>query len=53
LFGAKRSKIGHIKQLWQPKLQTFFDMDFCFASSKHQLKMHKISILSSNILLEK
>ena len=49
----KAAKLGIQKQLWQPKLQTFFEMDFCFVSSKDQAKMCKISVLSSHGLQEK
>jgi hypothetical protein len=43
IFGAKSSEIGHTK----------IALDFCFMSSKDQLKMCKISVLSSHALPEK
>ena len=52
-LGQKVVKLGIQKQLWQPKLQTFFELDFCFESSKDQLKMCKITILSSHAWPEK
>jgi hypothetical protein len=49
-FGEKAAKLGIQKQLWHPKLQTLFEMDFCFASSMDQLKMNKITILSPHFV---
>jgi hypothetical protein len=50
VFGAEISQIGHKKQLWQPKLQIFFEFDFWYVSSKNQIKMCKIHILSFHAL---
>jgi hypothetical protein len=46
VFGAKTVEWHIKKQLWQLKLQTYLVMNFCFVSSKNQLKMCKISTLS-------
>ena len=46
VFEPKAAKLHIQKQLWQPKGQTFYEMNFCFVSSKDQIKMCKITILS-------
>jgi hypothetical protein len=46
----KASKLRIQKEIWQSKLQTFFAIGICFASSKDELIMCKISILSSHAL---
>ncbi len=49
----KLAQLHIVKQLKEPKLQLFFEMDFCFVSYRDQTKMCKIIILSSHALLEK
>jgi hypothetical protein len=53
-FGAKSNEIGHTKTALAAKLANFFsEMDFCFVSSKVQLQVFKMTILSAHALPEK
>jgi hypothetical protein len=46
-------KIGATKTDLAAKIANFFEMDYCFVSSKYQIKMCKIAILSSHALRKK
>jgi hypothetical protein len=51
-FGAKSREIAHTKTALAAKVADIFEMEFCFASSKDQIKMCKMAILSSHALPE-
>ena len=53
VFRAKSSKIAHTKAALAVKVAHFFEIDFCFVSSKDQIKMCKITILRCHALPEK
>ena len=53
VFRAKSSEIAHTKTALAAKVANFFLINFCFVSSKDQLKLCKIGILSFHALQEK
>jgi hypothetical protein len=53
VFVVKSREIAHKKTAIAAKVANIFLMNFCFASSKDQIKMCKIANLSSHSFLEK
>jgi hypothetical protein len=44
VFVAKSSKIPHVKTALAAKVVNIFEIDFCFVSSRDQIKISKIII---------